>query len=226
MKINCFIKEEDIDFSLIKEIPFSFAKNNLIMPLRKENGTLIAAISDEKGMLALAELSKYFGLKPVPLKIEKKLIIEAIHRFYGQIGFDQKVMEVISGDDLSSIATEFEKPRDLLELTDEAPIIRLLNALFQQAVKERSSDIHIEPYEKELIIRFRIDGVLHKILTLPKIIHEALINRIKIMSNLDIAEKRLPQDGRIRILVGGKDIDIRVSIIPTSYGERAVLRLL
>jgi general secretion pathway protein E len=135
-------------------------------------------------------------------------------------------MDTITGEDLSSVATEFEAPKDLLELTEEAPIIRLLNALLLQAVKERASDIHIEPYEKELDVRLRIDGVLHRVLTPPKIIQDALISRIKIMSNLDIAEKRLPQDGRIRLLLGGRDIDIRVSVIPTSYGERAVLRLL
>ncbi|MCX8069315.1 MAG: type II secretion system ATPase GspE, partial [Thermodesulfovibrionales bacterium] len=127
---------------------------------------------------------------------------------------------------LSSVATEFESPKDLIELADEAPIIRLLNALIQQALKEKASDIHIEPYEKELEVRFRIDGILRKILAPPKIIKDALISRIKIMANLDIAEKRLPQDGRIRLISGGRDIDIRVSIIPTVFGERAVLRIL
>jgi general secretion pathway protein E len=135
-------------------------------------------------------------------------------------------MDTITGEDLSSVATEFEAPKDLLELTEEAPIIKLLNAVLLQAVKERASDIHFEPYEKELDIRLRIDGVLHKVLSPPKIIQDALISRIKIMSRLDIAEKRLPQDGRIRLLLGGRDIDIRVSVIPTSHGERAVLRLL
>jgi general secretion pathway protein E len=101
-----------------------------------------------------------------------------------------------------------------------------LNAFLQQAVKERASDIHIEPYEKELEVRLRVDGILHRVLSPPKIIQDALISRVKIMANLDIAEKRLPQDGRIRLLVGGRDVDIRVSIIPTSFGERAVLRLL
>jgi general secretion pathway protein E len=142
------------------------------------------------------------------------------------MGSAEEVMDNITGEDLSSVATEFEKPRDILELTEEAPIIRLLNALLQQAVKERASDIHIEPYEKELDVRLRVDGILHRVLSPPKIIQDALISRVKIMANLDIAEKRLPQDGRIRLLIGGRDIDIRVSIIPTSFGERAVLRLL
>ena len=154
------------------------------------------------------------------------VVLDAINRFYGQMGSAEEVMDTIAGEDLSSVATEFEAPKDLLELTEEAPIIRLLNALLLQAVKERASDIHIEPYEKELDVRLRVDGVLHRVLTPPKIIQDALISRIKIMSNLDIAEKRLPQDGRIRLLLGGRDIDIRVSVIPTTHGERAVLRLL
>jgi general secretion pathway protein E len=167
-----------------------------------------------------------FGLHARALKTRPGVILDAINRFYGQMGSAEEVMGTITGEDLSSVATEFEAPKDLLELTEEAPIIRLLNALLLQAVKERASDIHIEPYEKELDVRLRIDGVLNKVLTPPKIIQDALISRIKIMSSLDISEKRLPQDGRIRLLLGGRDIDIRVSIVPTSHGERAVLRLL
>ncbi|MDH5202817.1 MAG: type II secretion system ATPase GspE [Nitrospirota bacterium] len=220
------IKDEDVELSLIQDVPHSFVKGNLIMPLRKKDGVLFAAVADEKGILALLELSKHLGLKPLPLSAPPGVIIDAINRFYGQMGSAEEVMDNITGEDLSSVATEFEKPRDILELTEEAPIIRLLNALLQQAVKERASDIHIEPYEKELDVRLRVDGILHRVLSPPKIIQDALISRVKIMANLDIAEKRLPQDGRIRLLIGGKDIDIRVSIIPTSFGERAVLRLL
>lgn len=220
------IRDEDVEISLLKDIPHSFVKSNQIFPIKKSDSELIGAVADDRGMLALFEVSKALGLKPRPLKAPAGVILDAINKFYGQMGSPEEVMGIITGEDLSSIATEFEAPKDLLELTEEAPIIRLLNALFQQAVKERASDIHIEPYEKELDVRMRIDGVLHRVLTPPKIIQEALISRIKIMSNLDIAEKRLPQDGRIRLLIGGRDIDIRVSIIPTSYGERAVLRLL
>ncbi len=220
------IKDEDIDLSLIKEIPLSFAKNNLVMPLSRGDGFLKAAVSDDRGLLALLELAKRYGLSPRPLKAHSGIVIDAINRFYGQIGSAREVMEGIAGEDLSEVATEFESPKDLLELTEEAPIIRLLNALLMQAVKEKASDIHIEPYEKELEVRMRVDGILHGVLSPPKIIQDALISRVKIMANLDIAEKRLPQDGRIRLLIGARDIDIRVSIIPTSYGERAVLRLL
>jgi len=220
------IRDEDVDISLLKNIPVSFVKNNQIFPLRLQDSELIGVVADDKGMLALAEVSKNLGLKPRAIKASAGTILDAINRFYGQLGSAEEVMGTITGEDLSSVATVFEAPKDLLELTEEAPIIRLINALLLQAVKERASDIHIEPYERELDVRLRVDGVLHRVLTPPKIIQDALISRIKIMSNLDIAEKRLPQDGRIRLLLGGRDIDIRVSVIPTSHGERAVLRLL
>ncbi len=220
------IRDEEVETSLLKNIPLSFVKNNQIFPIRREDSELIGAVADDRGLLALSEASKILGLKPRALKAPAGIILDAINRFYGQMGSAEEVMDTITGEDLSSVATEFEAPKDLLELTEEAPIIRLLNALLLQAVKERASDIHIEPYEKELDVRLRIDGVLHRVLSPPKIIQDALISRLKIMSNLDIAEKRLPQDGRIRLLLGGRDIDIRVSVVPTNHGERAVLRLL
>ncbi|MEW6570047.1 MAG: type II secretion system ATPase GspE [Nitrospirota bacterium] len=220
------IRDEDVEVSLLKNFPLSFVKANQLFPLGKNDNELMGVIADDRGLLALAEASKALGLKPRPLMATPGIILDAINRFYGRMGSAEEVMDAIAGEDLSSVATAFEAPRDLLELTEEAPIIRLLNALLLQAVKERASDIHIEPYEKELEVRLRIDGILHRVLTPPKIVQDALISRIKIMSNLDIAEKRLPQDGRIRLLLGGRDIDLRVSIVPTSYGERAVLRLL
>jgi len=136
------------------------------------------------------------------------------------------VVENLVADDLSTIATELAHPKDLLDLTDEAPVIRLLNAILFQAVKERASDIHIEPYERTLEVRFRIDGILHLKLEPPKMVQEALTSRVKIMASLNIAEKRLPQDGRFKVLVAGHEVDIRVSLVPTFYGERTVLRLL
>jgi general secretion pathway protein E len=220
------IKDEDVELALLKNIPLNFAKGNRIFPIKIHDSELICAVADEEGLLALAEVSRALGLKPRAFRAPAGVVLDAINRFYGQMGSAEEVMDTIAGEDLSSVATEFEAPKDLLGLTEEAPIIRLLNALLLQAVKERASDIHIEPYEKELDVRLRVDGILHRVLSPPKIIQDALISRIKIMSNLDIAEKRMPQDGRIRLLLGGRDIDIRVSVIPTSHGERAVLRLL
>jgi general secretion pathway protein E len=128
---------------------------------------------------------------------------------------------------LDLVASELaSEPRDLLEADDAAPIIKLVNGLLSQAVKDRASDIHIEVFEEELVVRFRVDGMLYDVLSPPKRFHPAITSRVKVMSGLNIAEKRLPQDGRIRVRIAGRDIDIRVSVIPTAFGERIVLRLL
>jgi len=220
------IKDDDIDHSLLKNLPLSFVKSNVFLPLRSQESELLGAVADSRGIFALRDLARKMDLNPHPVEAKEDVIIDAINRIYSQTSRVDEVMGDIKGEDLSMIATEFESPQDLLELTEEAPIIRLLNAMLMEAVKEKASDIHIEPYEKGVDVRFRVDGILNKVLTPPKIIHDALISRIKIIADLDIAEKRLPQDGRIKLLVGGKNIDIRVSIIPTALGERAVLRLL
>jgi len=226
MKSIDHINDEDIDLSLLKDIPLEFCRSNLVLPMRIENGEIVGAVGGENGTFALQEIAARLDVQPLPLSMEPAALTETIRRIYAQLGSAEEVMQNIAGEDLSAVASEFEKPKDLLELTEEAPIIRLLNALLQQAVKERASDIHIEPFETELDVRMRVDGVLSTVLRPPKIIQDALISRIKIMSNLDIAEKRLPQDGRISLLVGGRSIDVRVSTIPTIFGERAVLRIL
>ncbi|MDA8388176.1 MAG: type II secretion system ATPase GspE [Nitrospiraceae bacterium] len=220
------ITDEEVELPLLSGVPLGYAKGNMLMPLRRQDGRLTGAVADEGGLFALFDLARQMSLEPKPVWGEKGVILEAINRYYGQMGSAMDVMEDIREDDLSSVATEFEKPRDILELTEEAPIIRLLNALLKQALKERASDIHIEPFEKDLEVRIRVDGVLKKILAPPKIIQDALVSRVKIMASLDIAERRLPQDGRIRLLIGGRDIDIRVSLIPTIHGERVVMRIL
>ncbi len=138
----------------------------------------------------------------------------------------EDTVQEMEEEDLSFLAAELDEPTDLLEATDDAPIIRLVNSLLSQAIRERASDIHIEPFEKEMIARFRIDGILYNILTIQKRFQASIASRVKIMSGLNIAEKRLPQDGGMRIKIGGKDVDIRVSIVPTAFGERIVLRLL
>ncbi|MBL7031593.1 MAG: type II secretion system ATPase GspE [Nitrospira sp.] len=220
------IKDEEIEFSILKDIPLSFVKGNLFLPLRRHEGELLGAVVDNRGLLALRDMARNLNLKPRPLQANESLILDTINRIYSQTSKVDEVMGDIKGEDLSMIATEFESPKDLLELKEEAPMIRLLNAVLMEAVKENASDIHIEPYEKVIDVRFRVDGILNKVLAPPKIIHDALISRIKILAGLDISERRLPQDGRIKLLIGGKDIDTRVSIIPTAMGERAVLRLL
>lgn len=217
---------DEIDSSLLAGIPLGYAKGNRVLPIRRHDGMLTGAVCDAKGALALREIARRHALKPNPVTLGEQELLDMINRVYATMGSAREVMDDISGEDFSSVATQFERPRDILELTEDAPIIKLLNAMLQQAVKERASDIHIEPYERELEVRFRVDGVLRRVLAPPKLIQDALLSRVKIMAGLDIAEKRLPQDGRIRLLLGGRDIDVRVSVIPTTHGERAVLRLL
>ena len=221
------IEDRDVDPVFLEKLPLSFVKANLIFPLRMEEKKLIVALSSPKAIFALDDVGRFLSLPTSPVLSPPQQILNAIHRFYDRAsGSAMDVIEELSDESLENIAHQWEGPKDLLELTDEAPIIKLLNSLLFQAVKERASDIHIEPYERKVDVRFRIDGVLYPILSPPKIIQEALISRVKIMAGMNIAEKRLPQDGRIRLLVAGKDVDVRVSIVPTAFGERAVLRLL
>ena len=221
------IDDSRVDGSLVSRIPLNFARNNLLLPLREEEGRVLAASADPANLLALDEMAGLFGSPVSVVAVPRAVLLDAMNRLYSRLsGSAQEVVEELEGEELSALATSFNEPRDLMELTDEAPVIRLLNSILFQAVKERASDIHIEPFERELEVRFRIDGLLYKMLSPPKVIQEALTSRVKIMSGLNIAEKRLPQDGRIRVKVAGRDVDIRVSLIPTFFGERVVLRLL
>jgi len=221
------IDEALVDGALVSRVPLNFARNNLLLPLREEGGRIVAASADPANLLAADELAGLFALPVSIVAVPRPALLDAVNRLYSRLsGSAQEVVEELEGEELSALAGSFNEPRDLMELTDEAPVIRLLNSILFQAVKERASDIHLEPFERELEVRFRIDGLLYKMLTPPKVIQEALTSRVKIMAGLNIAEKRLPQDGRIRVKVAGRDVDIRVSLIPTFFGERVVLRLL
>ncbi len=221
------IDDARVDITLLERVPLQFARANLVLPLQESDGKLMVATGNPSNLAALDELRGLFGLPLEIVLTTPQAALEAINHLYSRVtGSAQEVVQELEGEDLSTIATKFNEPRDLLDLTDEAPVIRLLNSILFQAVKERASDIHIEPYEKEVEVRFRIDGILYKILSPPKVVQEAIISRVKIMAGLNIAEKRLPQDGRIRVIVAGRDVDVRVSLIPTFYGERVVLRLL
>ncbi len=221
------IHDADIDTVWISRIPLSFAKANLLLPLREEDGVLFVASGNPANLLALDELQSALGHPVKGVVVPPGEVLSAINRLYARhSGSAQEVVAELEAEELSTVAGQFNRPQDLLDLTDEAPVIRLLNSVLFQAVKERASDIHIEPFERELDVRFRIDGILYKMLSPPKVIQEALTSRVKIMAGLNIAEKRLPQDGRFRVIVAGRDVDIRVSIIPTFFGERTVLRIL
>jgi general secretion pathway protein E len=184
-------------------------------------------ISDATPPVAIAEVSRNFG--HIRLKSMPREALEAeIAKAYAGAGGDaaQVIDEYESDLDLNKLMQDMPAIEDLLESADDAPVIRMINALLTQALREGASDIHIEPFEQVSVVRFRIDGSLRDVVRPKKAIHASLISRIKIMAQLDIAEKRLPQDGRITLRVGGKAVDVRVSTLPTGHGERAVLRLL
>ncbi|MEW5848383.1 MAG: type II secretion system ATPase GspE [Myxococcota bacterium] len=225
------IDATSIPDSILLPVPINFAKQARLIPLKQgDDGHVVAAMADPLDYAALEDLRLLLG-KDVDVVISgPDAILAAINRAYDRATHhaEAAVAELEETDNLDAVAHELDgEPQDLIDMAgDEAPIIRLVNGLLSQAIKERASDIHIEPFEREMCVRFRIDGDLYEIIKPPKRFQSSILSRVKIMAGLNIAEKRLPQDGRIRIKIAGKDIDIRVSTVPTSHGERIVMRLL
>lgn len=220
-RINIFDKE--IDPELAQLIPIAFAKKNKIIPLNRDNNKVFVAISPPLDLYSLDEVKSLFNCEIEPFLSPSHVVLDCINKVYER---DREVSDNIEGDVKGISESDFQEPKDLLEAEDEAPIIRFVNSLLFQAVKEKASDIHVECFEKEVIVRFRKDGMLHKITQVPKKIQSSVISRLKIMAELDIAERRKPQDGRIRVKVAGRDVDVRISTVPTSWGESVVMRLL
>jgi len=221
------ITDEDIDPDFISKVPLNYLKNNLIIPLRKENGSLLVALADPFDLQALNDISLLLDEETSPVICSKEEISDAINRYYRHESTNaEQMIKDMDEDVFETLSSITDEPKDLLDIANDAPIIKLVNVILFQAVKERASDIHIEPFEKDTRVRYRIDGILYDTINPPKKYQSAIISRIKIMANLDIAEKRLPQDGRIKIKIADRLIDIRVSIIPTQFGERVVMRLL
>ncbi len=221
------LRTDDVPLDLVRKIPINFAKKNEVLILKKEGDELQVAIADPININALDDLRVLMGASIRPIIASSAQIVEAINDLYNRnTESERAVMEDLSEENLDTLAQELQEPQDLLDASDEAPIIKLVNSLLFRAVKSKASDIHVEPFEKDLVVRFRIDGLLYDIMHPPKKVQNSVISRIKIMANLNIAEKRIPQDGRIRIKIAGKDIDIRVSTLPTSFGESVVMRLL
>jgi general secretion pathway protein E len=219
---------EDGDvLEFVNRLPINFAKRCQLLPVGRDGDAIVVATADPSNLGPLDDVRLLLG-KPIRVFVAPgPVIVDAINRVYDMAsGSASELMDDLDQERLDLVATDLDEPRDLLEADDEAPIIRLVNSLLFQAAKDRASDIHIEPFERDLTVRFRIDGILYDIISPPKRFQPVIISRVKIMAGLNIAEKRLPQDGRIRIRLAGKDIDIRVSIVPTSFGERVVMRLL
>jgi len=217
----------EIDQELALKLPITYAKKAMAIPLRRENGVVLAATSEPLNLNTIDDLSVLFNADISLCLMPSETILDRLNRLHSEdMNKAEDTVQEMEDEDLSFLAAELDEPTDLLEVTDDAPIIRLVNSLLSQAIRERASDIHIEPFEKEMVARFRIDGILYNILTIQKRFQASIASRVKIMADLNIAERRLPQDGGMRIKIGGKDVDIRVSIVPTAFGERIVLRLL
>jgi general secretion pathway protein E len=210
-------------------LPYSYARDFSLLAKRSDATphAVEVWVSSTTPSSAIAEVSRRFGR--IKLKsVAKADLDDAIAKAYANSGGDaSQVVDEFEADlDLTKLMQDVPAIEDLLESADDAPVIRMINALLTQSLREGASDIHIEPFEQTSVVRFRIDGALRDVVRPKKAIHASLISRIKIMAQLDIAEKRLPQDGRITLRVGGKPVDVRVSTLPTGHGERAVLRLL
>jgi len=217
----------DIDRELALRVPITYAKKAVVLPIRRENGTIIAATAEPLLLSTIDDLRVLLGAEIALCLAPSDMILDTINRLHSEdMNKAEDTAQEMEEDELSFLAAELDEPTDLLDVTDDAPIIRLVNSLLSQAIRERASDIHIEAFEKDVVARFRIDGILYNILTIQKRFQASIASRIKIMADLNIAEKRMPQDGGMRIKIGGKDVDIRVSIVPTAFGERIVLRLL
>ncbi len=212
-----------IDPEIPELIDVDLAKKYILIPVKKESDNLFVAMADPLNIFAIDDLKITTGLNINPVVAEKQSILDAIEQYYGK-------------ETARKAAEDFYKQYEVkqsLKMDDEtgideishAPVVRLLNSIFRQAIKVKASDIHIEPFKNYVRIRFRIDGELQEILSLHIATHSAILTRIKIMGRLNIAEKRIPQDGRIEANIDGKTIDLRISTLPTIYGEKAVIRL-
>lgn len=208
----------NINPDLATSIPLYLAKRHLVIPIEKYENTLKLAMADPMNIIAIDDVEMLTGLKVEPVLASESSIIQTIEQLFS--------LAETAAEDAALETHSEEEIAQLRALVEEAPIVKVVNSLIHQAVSEGASDIHIEPLDKGVRVRMRIDGVLHDLMTPPKDTQPLIVSRIKIMANLDIAERRMPQDGRITIQVGLKDVNMRVSTMPTIHGEKVVIRIL
>jgi len=215
--------------NFFSKLPVNFLKKNKIIPFEKVENTIKIALVDPLTTHPIDDLKIIFPGFSFEIYLTSLQEIDYVLSTHFDLLKNEStdnVIEDLEDSDFEILSSDSMETEDIMDMANDAPIIRLVNTIIKQAIEDRASDIHIEPYEKKIIVRFRIDGILYQMFTPPKKYQNAIISRIKIMANLNIAENRLPQDGRIQLKISGKDIDIRISTFPTYYGERVVLRLL
>ncbi|MBI2246319.1 MAG: type II secretion system ATPase GspE [Armatimonadetes bacterium] len=218
----------EIDPDVVKVVPHHLAQRHKVLAIGKTKKKLRLAIADPLNVVALDDVRLVTGPEIEAAVAAEDAIVSAIDRFYSGTESLEEAMRQAAGLDLE---TTDERAEDisiekLRTLTEEAPVVRLVNVIISQAIGDGASDIHIEPHRRGLHVRYRIDGVLHDVMTPPKAVQHAMVSRVKIMANLDIAERRLPQDGRVHIVIENKEFDLRVSTLPTVFGEKVVMRIL
>ncbi|HVE50233.1 MAG TPA: type II secretion system ATPase GspE [Casimicrobiaceae bacterium] len=208
-------------------ITYAFAKQHGVLPVGYEGEAVLVLVRPDASVDGLAELRRVLNRSLITRSVDAERFASELSRAYTPGGAAAAISEeIVREGDLKRLLQELPVTSDLLADEAQAPVIRMINALLLQALKERASDLHFEPYETRSVVRFRVDGVLRDVIEPPRALHAALVSRLKIMSSLDIAEKRLPQDGRFAVRLGGRSVDVRVSTLPTGPGERVVLRLL
>jgi type IV pilus assembly protein PilB len=222
------LSELEVDSAVTKIIPADVAQKYQIIPVNRAGNTLIVAMSDPSNIFAVDDIKFMTGYNIEVVVASEAAIKATIDKFYDQSASLADVMGEMDMEDFEVVGDEDDMDVSSLEKsTEDAPVVKLVNLILTDAIKKKASDIHIEPYEKSFRVRYRIDGVLYEVMKPPLKLKNAITSRIKIMAELDIAERRLPQDGRIKIkLGGGKDMDYRVSVLPTLFGEKIVMRLL
>jgi type IV pilus assembly protein PilB len=214
------LSEFPVDGSAVARVPEPVCRRHTALPIAYEEGRLLVAMADPANVFAIDDIRSLTGLEVKPLVATRADVIQAINRYHrADADMDDLTANIDVGDDNDDLAS-------VKEVVEDAPIVKFVNLLITQAIQDRASDIHIEPAERELRVRFRIDGVLHEVMRSPKSIQSGVISRLKIMADLNIAEKRLPQDGRLSVNANGKKIDLRVATLPTVWGEKVVMRVL
>jgi type IV pilus assembly protein PilB len=222
------LDEFEVDSDVIRLIPEDVAVKHIIVPINRAGSTLILATSDPSNIFAIDDVKFLTGYNVEVVVAAEEAIRRAIEKYYDTGSSLEDVMSDFNDDDFEVISDEDKVDLDELErATEDAPVVKLVNLILTDAIKKGASDIHIEPYEKDFRVRYRIDGVLYEVMKPPKKLKNPLTSRVKIMAELDIAERRLPQDGRIKLKMGrNREMDYRVSVLPTLFGEKIVLRLL
>ncbi len=222
------IASDQVDSDLALRFSLSLLRKGPLLPLQmNESGLQQVAVPDqgEWPWCLMDDVRRETGVEIEPVLVPRDAIMLELNRVFDMASASAEQM-LENMQDVGDLGREIEELSDLLDSENEAPVIRLVNTLITQALKERASDIHIEPFENKVLVRFRVDGVLHTVVSPPKAVQSAITGRIKVMAALDIAEKKRPQDGRFQVRIAGRDVDVRVSLLPTACGERVVMRLL